>query len=391
MNKRNVEHRGRFYLAVIALTGALFLALAGCNHTATPSPELPTISPSPELATVSPSPKPTPTPVPLNLLVELSGMVEIKRVEAGWKDYLPASFGMLVRRGDLLKTDAQARANVFCSSISLESIPSNHEGGIPCRGPIEVIKRKGSEIVPLKGENLYLIPHIISPRRTKLMTASPVLKWNPVSGATTYTVIVRGDGLEWKTEVAATETVYPPDAPPLLPGKTYKLIVIGGGYSSEEEKTPDLGFSLLSSKEAEEVRAEEAKIRELALEDVASRFTIGHLYASKELRSEAIAMFESLSAEFEQPAVYRALGDLYLEVRLYSCAQERYAQALELSKGMGDKEGEAAALAGLGLAYYGDRNNSEALKCLQAALAIYEEIGDEEMTRETLEAIAKMD
>lgn len=382
MNKRSIEHCGRFYPAIIALTGALFLALAGCTPTASPSPELPTISPSPELATVSP--EPTPTPVPLNLLVELRGMVEIKRVGAGWKDYLPASFGMLVKRGDLLKTDAQARASVFCSSISLEPIPSNHEGGIPCRGPIEVIKRKESNIVPLKGENLHLIPYIISPRRTKLMTTNPVLKWNPVSGATTYTVMVRGDGLEWKTEVTATEMVYPPNAPRLVPGKIYKLIVVGGGYSSEEEKTPGLGFSLLSPEEAEEVRAEESKIKGLTLKDTAIHFIIGHLYASKELHSEAIAELEPLSAEIEEPAVYRALGDLYLEVRLYSYPQEHYAQALELSREGEDKEGEAAALAGLGLAYYGDRNNAEALNCLQMALAIYEEIGDVEKIAELL-------
>lgn len=385
MNKRSVEHCHCLYLTVITLMGALLLALAGCAPTALPSPEPAVVSPSPELTTVSPSPEPTPNP--LNLLVELKGEVEIKRLKSGWKDYMPASFGVPVRQGDLLKTDAQARASVFCSDISLELIPSNYEGGIPCPGPTVLIKRKGSEIVPLKGKTLDFIPYIISPRQTKLMTASPILKWNPLSGVTTYNIIVRGDGLKWDAEVAATEMEYPLDAPRLVPGATYKLIVVGGSHSSEEEKTPGIGFSLLSSKEMDEVKAEETKIKGLALENVASRFIIGHLYASEELRSEAITIFEALSTELEQPAIYRALGDLCLEVRLYFYAQERYARALELSKEMGDKEGEAAALAGLGLAYYGDRNNDEALKHLRAALATYGEIGDSEKIAEVSKAL----
>ena len=125
--------------------------------------------------------------------------------------------------------------------------------------------------------------------------------------ADAYAVTVRGRGLEWRAEVrGATSLVYPDSAPVLQPGVAYKLIVTGAGRSSEEDQTPGQAFTILDSDTANAVRATQAQIEQLGLEDAPGRFLIAQLYLSNRLFADALDMLEGVSGLVREPAVLSA-------------------------------------------------------------------------------------
>ena len=69
------------------------------------------------------------------------------------------------------------------------------------------------------------------------------------------------------------------------------MIVTAGNASSDQETTPNLGFILLPTAEAERVGAQEQKIRALGLSDAATRFLIANLFEGYGLYAEAIEQF----------------------------------------------------------------------------------------------------
>jgi hypothetical protein len=350
----------------LALLTVMILVLTGCGQVITVS---------------TPTPSTTFTPITsndgLNLLIVAQGTVRLKR--DGWPDYQPTAFGTVLRRGDLLQVDAQARATVLCADLTAWPVPAGAPSGVingcpPLQKPALV--RRESLIGATKAPVDPLIPYIISPRMTCLLSRQPILRWNAVTGVTTYTISIHG--VDWVTKTTTTQFVYPTDAPPLRPGVTYLLLVeADNGRASREESAPGLGFSLLEPDEAEPVRADEARLHNLALSAEAESYALAHLYAGHELVAEAVDLLEELAAgDSQEAAVYRTLGDLYHSIGLERLAEARYLRAEELAGEAGDVEGQAAALAGLGEVYASLGNKDQALVHWQQALKHYQAIGD---------------
>jgi len=353
------------------------LTLTACEPTPT---VVPTSTPS---AMLTPAPSATPTPITsddgLNLLIVAQGSVRLKR--DGWPDYQPTAFGAILRRGDLMQVDAQARATVLCADLTAWPVPGGAPAGVAngCPPPKEpILVRKGSLIGATKAPVDPLIPYIISPRMTSLLSGQPTLRWNVVTGVTTYTVRIHG--VDWLTKTTSTQIVYPADAPPLRPGAVYLLLVeADNGRTSREEGVAGLGFRLLEpdGDEAESVRADAARLHNLALPAEAESYALAQLYAGHVLVAEAVDLLEELVAGGSQEAaVYRTVGDLYHSIGLERLAEERFLQAEELGEEAGDVEGRAIALAGLGEVYASLGNRPEALAHWQQALEHYQAIGD---------------
>ena len=72
----------------------------------------------------------------------------------------------------------------------------------------------------------------------------------------------------------------------------------------------------------------------------------------------------------------RLVGDLYLSIGLNRQAEENYLQALTLSEGVNDVEGQAAAHATLGNVYDSLGSREEAARHWQDAIAGYDQLGD---------------
>lgn len=312
----------------------------------------------------------------VNLLIAAEGRVELKR--KAWSDFHATSFGAALERGDQLRLSERASATVLCDNLTAWVVPGGPPSGLNngChQAPEPALMRAESVIGNTRGSTDPLIPYVVSPRATKLLDPRPALRWNPVPGAKRYTI--RISGTDWQDTLNATQFVYPGN-PPLTSGTGYLLIVeADNGKSSKDEGLPGLGFSLLSEAEAGRVRTDAQAIHALGLSDEAKTFALAQLYAGHNLYAESIGMLGGLvNTGSQSPNVYRALGDLYQQVGLLALAEQRYGDALDLAKRVGDAEGTAAAQAGLGNVYAAAGNKDQAVLQLAQAEAEYQSLGD---------------
>lgn len=274
-------------------------------------------------------------------IIEAKGEVWLKREQ--WSDYQRTTVGTKLYPGDLLQPAPQARVIVQCADgKSTWSVPAGVISGASngCPPRIVPIFRKTGDIAPLRSGINPLIPYIISPRRTSLLNPLPKLCWNAVPGASRYAVSLIGDeDVIWETKVGESEIVYAGE-PSLESGVVYLLsIEADTGSSSQEEASPDLGFSLLEENEATVVREAVEELINLNLADEAKSLALAHLYMVNDLKAEAIATLEALVKQGSQiAAVYLTLGDLYLEVGLNQLAESLYLRATQLAAEARDVE-----------------------------------------------------
>jgi len=254
----------------------------------------------------------------------------------------------------------------------------------------------GDKVTATRGYDEGVFPRVIAPRKTKLLNPRPTLLWMPVAGATGYKIIVRGQNARgqnqyWKTDVpSATKLDYPTGEPPLEADTDYKLIVSAGDHQSDEEAEPGLGFALLKSDKAKEVRDAEKKIRALGLPDAPTRLVIAYLYTAYDLNAEAIEQLEGIPETLQEPAPTRLLGAIYMAIGLSRHAEKHYLRALEFSRNVNDEEGQALAHKELGRIYdeaLGNRN--AAIQHFEAALNWYKKLGDQQTARHIEEKLAK--
>ncbi len=329
----------------------------------------------------------------VNLAVFIEGQVSVKR--KGWTNYAPVVFGTSLRIGDLLHLDESSRAKVVCSDLTLRDILPGILG-VPCDGAKPVLRRPDGSMInatrswPSDGS----FPMVLSPRKTRLLSAHPVLRWTPVQGTTNYQVIVRAVNFYWARVYSATEITYPDKAPQLEAGVDYKLIVETSGpngRSSSDEPGLGLGFSMLGAKERKAVSEEEGRIENLGLTVGPTQFLIAHLYATHGLNAEAIQRLEGISKTFKVAAVARLLGDLYLNIGLPRQAETNYLNSLSLSMQGKDEEGQM--LVHLALArIYGQAlgNVKSASEHLDASLALANKLGDDYTAGEVGKTLAEL-
>lgn len=389
-------------IVILLFLGLLGLLLFACEY-GSPTPTFTlttgvsptsTLTPTPTMTSTAiavPSDTPTseptliPTPdVGLHLLVEVTG--DLSHERPGWKEPLPLSFGTSLDWDDLLRAAPDAKGLIVCADLSVTSVPADYYGGLPCPQETPILRR-GKRLVanPQRGKpEDYSIPYVLGPRHTFIQTPHPLLRWHPSStGTVTYTVQVWDGSLDWQGQTTATEWVYPDDAPPLEPGIPYYLVVVGGRHSSEEEKTSlDLSFVLRTPAEVAAVQSLVTQVQGLGLDERAICLLEAEIYAAHKLWADAIVLLEELTSKEDAPTVHRRLGDLYLEVGLYIEAQETYKSALDGYRALGQKDGEAHVVAGLGLAYRGDHDDATARNYLEQAWDLYKALGDADgMTR----------
>jgi len=273
-------------------------------------------------------------------LIEPKGGLKIRQAKRG--GLMNATEGMLVRRGYLLILDPVAKATIVCGDGKKRELAPGPQGcpcTLPCTPAICGIRYEGSTIRATRGPdtNDSAFPVVISPRRTLLGNLRPAIRWAPLAGAkadTTYKVVLYGERMRvlWSRDVIAeTRLAYPEAEPPLAAGQTYKVVVTTNGLSSQQDRSPGLGFTTLTPDQASLLAAEEIKERQLGLPETQTRFLIANLYASRELYSEAIEQLENCDPARENTAVISLIGDLYAEIGLNREAEKKYLQALAMT------------------------------------------------------------
>jgi hypothetical protein len=328
---------------------------------------------------------------PVNLVVQIDGQLKLKR--PGWAVYAPTVFGTVLHAGDLLDLGKSSSARVVCSDLTLHPVPGGI-GAVPCSVSRVVLKgADGSLINATRGwpsDGSFAV--VLSPRKTKLISTHPILRWTPVKGATGYTVVVRGGNLRWSTVVtSATEVVYPQEAPQLEVGVDYKLLVVANEGRPYDEPGLGLGFSLLSTNDKKAVLREENQIENLGLPVGPTQFLIAHLYASHGLYAEAIERLEGVLQQFRMTAVERLLGDLHMDIGLPRQAEADYLTSLDLSKAENDDEGQMLMHQALAYIYGHTLGNKEmAGQHLNAMLDLARKLGDDSAANQAGKQLAEL-
>lgn len=334
---------------------------------------------------------PSQTELGLNFIISADGEVQLKR--NGWTGFHPTSFGAVLHHGDQLQAAADAKIVVLCENLTTWTVPGGLRSGLSngCPQVSEPALVSGEGLIAnTRGGTDPLIPYIISPRATKILDPMPVLRWNAVPGAKTYTV--RISETNWLEQVEATELQYP-GTPALQPARVYLLVVESeNGKSSKDEGLPGLGFSLLAEEEASRIREDVTRIRALNLSEDATAFALAQLYAGHQLYAEAIELLEESTATNDQATnVHRALGQLYQQVGLLMQAEYHYRLAVGIAEEVGDVESAAEAQAKLGEVYLALGNTSEASRWLAEAQAGYESLGDAQRASQIAAQLAEID
>ncbi|NEP61934.1 MAG: tetratricopeptide repeat protein [Symploca sp. SIO2G7] len=317
-------------------------------------------------------------------IIQINGDVQLKR---SYGSVTRPKVGTRIYPQDKLMAANGAQVVVQCADLSSLSVEGAGEHRLD--GCASVTKKAqctpGTYKCPSRPGSIALnnssIPYIISPRRTNLLNPQPKLRWNPVPGATSYTVSIKGEGVDWKTKVSDTQIVYPGEQP-LQPGGYYLLIVRAdtGASSTDEPIIPGgLGFSLLEATSAQQVRSQAAEIAQQPWTKQAKTLALVNLYLKYGLTFEAVEMLEDLvNGGVETAPIYNKVGELYLNfLALAPQAKTYYAQAVKLADS-NDIEEQTVAQEGLGQVQARFGNQDEAIRLLTMARDGYEALGDTE-------------
>lgn len=318
----------------------------------------------------------------LNFIFGISGDVQIKR--DGRNSYQQVYIGTLLNPSDRLRLGKGSSAKVFCNNLSTWNISSQGEFPVSSGCPSTekaILIRNGSNRVDTRTPNDPTIPYIISPRDTAILSDKLNLRWNAVKGATSYQVLLRGPGINWKTEVKQPEVVYS-GKETLQPGSRYRLIVTADSGVSSESETPT-GFTLLSQEDAKRVKAQITQLQKQPLTDESKILALAYLYKSNNLNAAAIDLLAGLVKKGSQTtAVYQLLGSLYQQMGLNRLAREQYLTALKLAKAQTNLEDQAIIQASLGEIDITLDNLQQAFESLQAAQSSYRALGDEQQVQQ---------
>ena len=232
------------------------------------------------------------------------------------------------------------------------------------------------------------IPYVITPWAGQVLTPTPVLRWNPISGARQYRVTLQRntfDGWqpEWTILTDQPVLAYPVNKPPLVPGEEYALQVTAGwrAAASSEEWNPPVVFSVAGGQEAQDAAADIAVVEAM---DVPQRFKTlilaQEVYPTYKLFAQGISDLLSLIDSGEESALaYRLLGDYAVRSGLALVAEDSYSQATTLAETDEQLEERVKAQWGLGVVYNRTDRTEQAQKVLEQANQGAMELADEDL------------
>lgn len=317
-------------------------------------------------------------------IISLTGDVKIRR-SSGYT--VTPNFGTYLYPGDQLLATSNGNVLVQCHG-DLSTVPMQSNKLInPCP-----TAKCNDRIVKCPGRDDDLVawsrkplPYLITPRRSKLLNNRPLIRWQSVPGATSYTLKIEVDEVVWETKVEGTEVIYGGEQP-LQPNAYYWLIVEAEinsdtKVSSFDESELSKSIEIIDPETSEKINLAREEIEQEQWNEPTKKLAIANLYLQHELVSEAVLILEDLvKNQSATRAIYRQLGDLYFQkLLLVPQARDYYLQALTLS---GDLEETTVIQEELSRVYRSLGEKEEAIKWLNLAKAGYESLGDYEQVEE---------
>lgn len=337
-----------------------------------------------------------------------SGNVHLQRERTtGWR---PVRRGTTIRQGDQLRTDRGVIALVKCRGAKKPVRVSARRAKGFSSICLKFTSRdwKGAQAFSTIGGIDASIPYLITPRHTLLVDSQPVLRWNPVTKATEYTVVVSGpDGEVWRIQTSQSQVTY--GGPPLKPGVPYSLVIkTNTGQSSQDDAAPNgnrseaLDFRLLRPAEAKVIRSATAELATVPTADIADAIAVARLYSDFTLAKEVISQYDlaeesyqtySLTADAialletaaqKHPSsslLHRTLADFYWQSGLMNLAVDHYSQAIKGVEGLADLEDWTFSHQMLGKINSLRKNYPAALQSYRQAEVGYRFLGNDRLAK----------
>ena len=324
----------------------------------------------------------------IHILIDFKGNVRVKKAQ--WTQFHQANSGITLSSKDEILLGSNASVTIYCSNLNQWTVtqPRTHRVSQVCPAGEAIItlcpecNTDTRRPLGTKEERLQQLPYLISPRHTKVFYDSLNLRWNGVSGATTYTVTV-GD---WQGKTKETQIAYDGE---LKPGEFYTVrVVADNGVSSKDEDNDGQysWFIVLEEEEARALQEQVAVIKQQELSEEQEALILAYLYRGNKLNAKAIEVLERLVKSGSQTTtVYQLLGDIYQQVGLSLMAKEVYGQGLALTAEEENSEVKAMMQWELGEVEYTLGNRDKAVEWLEKAKASYLALGEEIQ----VEALAK--
>ena len=303
-------------------------------------------------------------------IISVQGSVEIRR--ATGTTFQRAFPGTALYGPDLLQPSRGSRIMVICPNgrtqwrVPAGTISAVNNG---CPGTPSALKPEFG-IGDLRGGSDPTIPYVITPRQDLVLSPTPTLRWNPVEGATQYTVSLRTRrGTLWEVTTPESTLPYPEDQLELSPGTRYTLVVQADTGTNSTNDPPKLAFNLLAGEEVSEATEAIATVHALNLPELPKALIlVEEVYPRYQLTAAAIEDLEALvSHGFELAQVRRLLGDLYLRSGLRLLAEANYQRAIALAFATDNLEEQVMAQYGLGTLYSRVGETAQAVVQLSAA------------------------
>lgn len=353
-------------------------------------------------------PSPIQTSVPLAIVANMTGKVEIRRHN---DDRIqPAAFGLNLFMEDAVLTYEQAAAFVLCNNGLLLKVDAEQVLVVHCQetGDNQTLGRLDPRlstqlIQTSEGISITLapadtrasradigqVPILVEPRNTAITETRPTWRWADVPGVKGYLLIIVNaiTGERWQIETTATELTYPDNAPPLTHDTTYltQLSLVG-----TNERPDESFFFILNEADQKDVITAVKAIQALPVDPVTKSFLSARTYQYWQLWGAAITQLEAIPGASARPELKQQLGDLYFQVGLYSKAEINYQAALTSVQSANNQTIQAEALVGLGRVadVYGEVET--AINHFQAAETLYQTIGDMARAEAVTEVLAKL-
>jgi hypothetical protein len=316
-------------------------------------------------------------------IVGIQGSVTIQG--EGDRDFHPVHIVRILHYGDLIRLGRGAAVEILCANNTAQRIDLAGLYGVG-----EICPDSQGQRFNTRGRNpddflAFLIGRVTY--ATQIWQANPLLRWNPVAGATRYEVqVIAGDETIWQESVAGTEVRYA--GPALEPGETYKLLVTAIDTQGTEQP------HTLVLRRLDEIQVAELQrtIAQLDLEEFSEAgkvIALANIYQSvaqpnadppdgSGLVLEAIPELAAIATNSQTPYVHRLLGDLYLQIGLLDQSARHYQETLNLTTLFADPSEWTAAQVGLANIAGAKGDRTMAGRSLRLARVGYTILGDME-------------
>lgn len=346
----------------------------------------------------------------LNVVISVSGEVEVERALWSMGAMQPLEPGMTVIASDIIVLDPGEEVVVLCGDRHVDRVdtygspqcnplPDNPTFGV-AGDTVSRNRRAGPDLT---------IPYLLLPRNTAITNTRPKLSWASVADASTYDIRVLRTGQEVLAVTGLTETEYTlsETQPDLVPGRYVVEVTANLEGTGTITNTGDSGstFTVLSAEDAIAIDTGVEEIRNLVstynVSDEILLFVEALYYEDRALLLDALIVLSNPNGGdlFASPdtvrnagvgtaTYYLLLGDLYNESALTEQAQVAFEVGLGLAVAQNNAEIEALTRVRLARLL---TDTTDKYCNLIAAIGFFEVVGDEEtvqsLTREANAAI----